>query len=153
MHINLKKKNVLVIGDAMLDTYYSGSVKRISPEAPVPVFLKSGERSNLGGAANVAANLIAAGQSASIMTIIGADSYGKIFLKMLKENGIDFSLTLSSELRSTTVKTRFLASNHQQLLRVDIESTNDISKNDENELIDKLKTKISEYDFIIYLII
>lgn len=149
MHINLKKKNILVIGDVMLDTYYSGIVKRISPEAPVPVFLKSGERSTLGGAANVAANLIAAGQSVSMMTIIGADLYGEIFLKMLKKNGIDSSLILLSESRNTTVKTRFLASNHQQLLRFDIENTNDISKNEEYELIEKLKIKIFEYDLII----
>jgi D-beta-D-heptose 7-phosphate kinase/D-beta-D-heptose 1-phosphate adenosyltransferase len=149
MHINLKKKNILVIGDVMLDTYYSGDVKRISPEAPVPVFLKHGERSTLGGAANVAANLIAAGQSVSMMTIIGEDSYGKTFLQIMKENGIDSTLILSSESRSTTVKTRFLASNHQQLLRLDVENSDDISKNQEDELIGKLKARISEYDLII----
>ncbi|EKQ56971.1 MULTISPECIES: D-glycero-beta-D-manno-heptose 1-phosphate adenylyltransferase [unclassified Clostridium] len=149
MYTELKKKNILVIGDVMLDTYYKGDVKRISPEAPVPVFLKCGERSTLGGAANVAGNLIAAGQSASIMTIIGVDSYGKAFLKMLEENKIDSSLILLSESRNTTVKTRFLTSNHQQLLRFDIENTNDISKNEEIELIEKLKIKIFEYDLII----
>jgi len=70
---NIQAKNILVIGDVMLDTYYTGDIKRISPEAPVPVFRKSSEWSVLGGAANVAANLIAAGQNVFIMSIIGND--------------------------------------------------------------------------------
>ncbi len=73
----LKRKKILVIGDVMLDMYYSGDVKRISPEAPVPVFRKKAERFVLGGAANVASNLIAAGQTVSILTIIGDDDMGK----------------------------------------------------------------------------
>lgn len=56
----LRTKSILVVGDIMLDNYFIGDVKRISPEAPVPVFLKKTERSVLGGAANVAANLVAA---------------------------------------------------------------------------------------------
>ena len=73
----LKKKSILVIGDVMLDKYYVGAVNRISPEAPVPVFRKKTERSVLGGAANVAANLVAANQKVTMMSIIGHDEAGK----------------------------------------------------------------------------
>ena len=111
-------KNVLVIGDVMLDTYYTGDVKRISPEAPVPVFRKKKERSVLGGAANVAANLIAADQNVSMMSMVGNDETGEKLKSMFQDQGINTDLILSME-RHTTEKIRFLASNNQQVLRLD----------------------------------
>ena len=73
----IQSKNILVIGDVMLDTYYTGEVKRISPEAPVPIFRKESERSVLGGAANVAANLVATMQNVSVMAVVGNDIVGE----------------------------------------------------------------------------
>ena len=144
----LNKKNILVVGDIMLDKYLIGDVNRISPEAPVPVFNKKRERAVLGGAANVAANLIAANQSVSVMSIIGQDECGEIILKILDNNGIDKSLILKLN-RKTTEKTRFLALNNQQLLRLDIEDTECIQKYECNLMLNNLEQYIGGFDLIL----
>ena len=82
LNLNIQKKSVLVVGDVMLDKYFVGDVTRISPEAPVPVFKKKSERLVLGGAANVASNLVAANQKVSIMSIYGDDECGKNLLSL-----------------------------------------------------------------------
>lgn len=116
------KKQILVIGDIMLDTYFYGEVNRISPEAPVPVFRKINEYSVLGGAANVAANLSAVQQEVSVMSIIGDDEAGKKLKKIFDEHRINSDFVSVVENRPTTEKIRFLAkSNNQQILRLDIE--------------------------------
>ena len=145
----IQKKNILVVGDIMLDTYFNGKVKRISPEAPVPVFLKKGERSTLGGAANVAANLVAAGQNASMLAIIGQDAHGQQLLDGFAVQGVDSNLVLQVSDRSTTTKTRFLADNHQQLLRLDVEDSSAISKEEETVLLEKLQAQIDQFDLVI----
>lgn len=145
---NIQSKNILVVGDVMLDTYYTGDVRRISPEAPVPVFCKRAERSVLGGAANVAANLVAAGQNVSMMAMVGNDETGQKLKGIFKEQGIDTSLILPLD-RHTTEKTRFLASNNQQVLRLDVEDTNPLSSSDCENLIDALERKIDSFDLIL----
>ncbi len=147
---DLQKKNILVIGDVMLDVYERGIVKRISPEAPVPVFLKQPEltTSVLGGASNVAVNLVAAGQKVSIMSIVGRDPAGKKIKGMLAEYKIDTDLVCDLD-RITTVKTRLLAANNQQVLRVDAEKTTNISLDEENLLLNKLARVIDEFDIIV----
>lgn len=144
----IKKKNILVVGDVMLDMYYMGEVNRISPEAPVPVFRKRSEKCVLGGAANVAANLIAAGQNVSIMALIGKDVQGKLLEEKLKEQGIDICLLLETE-RPTTVKTRFLADNNQQVMRLDVEDITDLSRNDCDYLLQHLHQVISKFDLVV----
>lgn len=145
---NIQAKNILVIGDVMLDTYYTGDVKRISPEAPVPVFRKKGERSVLGGAANVAANLIAAGQKVSMMAMVGNDDVGEKLKGIFEKQGINTDLILPLD-RHTTEKTRFLASNNQQVLRLDVEDTDPLSASDCERLIDSLDKKINDFDLIL----
>lgn len=145
---NVQSKDILVIGDVMLDTYFTGEVKRISPEAPVPVFRKILERSVLGGAANVAANLVAARQRVSIMTVIGNDEVGKKLKSILDDYGINTEFILSSN-RHTTEKTRFLASNNQQVLRLDVEDTDSLCETDFKKMIDVLNKKLSSFDLII----
>ena len=147
---NLQKKNILVIGDVMLDVYERGVVKRISPEAPVPVFLKQPEltRSVLGGASNVAVNLVAAGQQVAVMSIVGNDFAGKKIKEMLKSYQIDTDLMCELD-RITTVKTRLLAANNQQVLRVDAEKETSISANEENILLNKLIRKIDSFDIVV----
>ena len=145
----IEKKNILVIGDVMLDTYFNGKVKRISPEAPVPVFLKKDERSTLGGAANVAANLVAAGQNVAMMSIIGNDEHGRQLLEAFADQNVNSELVLQVSTRDTTTKTRFLADNHQQLLRLDVEDAAVISKEEEGILLQKLEETISRFDLII----
>ncbi len=145
---NIEKKKILVIGDVMLDTYYSGDVKRISPEAPVPVFRKTSERSVLGGAANVAANLAAAGQSVSIMALIGNDEAGKDLKSIFDSWCIDTSLLCSME-RRTTQKIRILAGNNQQVLRLDVEESKDISAQECDSLLSLLEKQIASFDLIL----
>ena len=143
-----KEKKILVIGDVMLDVYFSGEVNRISPEAPVPVFKKKSERCVLGGAANVVNNLIAAGQLVSIMALIGDDENGKKMREMFSETGVDLS-TLCYWERATITKVRFLAENNQQVLRLDIENSNPISEKEEIALLEKLQMMIDQFDMVL----
>lgn len=145
---SIKGKNILVVGDVMLDTYYTGDVSRISPEAPVPVFRKKNERSVLGGAANVASNLIAAGQRVSMMAMVGNDETGQRLKEIFESEGVDTSLILSLD-RHTTEKTRFLAANNQQVLRLDVEDTYPLSPAECNEMIDALRSRAKSFDLIL----
>lgn len=145
---DIEKRNILVIGDVMLDTYFTGDVKRISPEAPVPVFRKKKERSVLGGAANVAANLVAAGQNVSMMSMVGNDDTGKRLKAVFNEQGVDTSLVISLN-RSTTEKTRFLASNNQQVLRLDVEDTCPLGSEDCEKMLNALDEQIGKFDLIL----
>ena len=144
----VKAKSILVVGDVMLDTYYNGEVTRISPEAPVPVFRKVSEQSVLGGAANVAANLVAAGQKVSILTIVGEDESGKKLLQNFADKKIDTTLVRKLK-RNTTVKIRFMADNNQQVLRLDIEDTEKVGDDISEILLSELKDKINRFDMII----
>lgn len=146
--MNIHKKNILVAGDAMLDSYYFGEVNRISPEAPVPVFRKKTEENVLGGATNVAANLVAANQNVSMMSMVGDDNNGQLLLNLLVNNKITSELVVTLP-RKTTVKTRFLAANHQQVMRLDVEDTNPITKTRSDELLKKLKGVIDQFDLIL----
>ena len=132
----------------MLDTYYTGEVKRISPEAPVPVFRKKAECSVLGGAANVAANLVAAGQNVSMMAIVGKDENADRLRKIFDAQGVDTSLVVSLD-RRTTEKTRFLASNNQQVLRLDVEDTNSLGHTECEKMLQSLDEQIDKFDLIL----
>lgn len=144
----IETKRILVVGDVMLDTYYTGDVKRISPEAPVPVFRKKAERCVLGGAANVAANLVAAGQNVSIMSIVGNDDSGGKLKSIFEAQGINTDLIVSLN-RHTTEKTRFLASNNQQVLRLDVEDTEPLSEDDCHNMLRILERDIMSFDLIL----
>ncbi len=114
------KVRAAVIGDVMLDRYVSGSVNRISPEAPVPVALVQSERSVLGGAANTAANLAALGCQVSMAGLAGEDESGHILQSLFTEAGIDGSGVLVRGGYSTITKMRILGA-RQQMLRLDFE--------------------------------
>ena len=113
--------NVLVIGDAMLDRYVSGSVERISPEAPVPVLRVESETTALGGAANVAAGVVALGARCRLVATIGDDTAGHALQDLLRSQGVEQGGLVVDPKRPTTEKTRILA-RHQQVLRVDRET-------------------------------
>ncbi len=121
----LSKSKILVFGDVMLDRYVSGSVDRVSPEAPVPVLKPIKEEIRLGGAANVALNLSSLGSKVSLIGITGKDSSSKQISNLIKENKIKNELVHSS--LPTITKLRLLSSK-QQLLRVDNEE--EFTKND-----------------------
>ncbi len=113
--------NVLVVGDAMLDRYVTGSVERISPEAPVPVLHVEAESTALGGAANVAAGVVALGARCKLVATIGNDAAGQSLQGLLESSGVDAADLVLDEERPTTQKTRIIA-RHQQVLRVDRET-------------------------------
>lgn len=143
------KASILVIGDIMMDQYYRGNVKRVSPESPVPVFNYKDNYYRLGGAANVAANLVNITQNVSLMTVIGRDTYGDKIKEMLKEKRIDSQLIIIDEGRTTTVKTRLLAQNNQQMIRIDREDNNDISIDIQDTLLSRLELNIKDYDIVL----
>lgn len=120
------KVKVLIVGDVMIDRYLIGDVKRISPEAPVPVVNLNRTDNRLGGAANVALNIKALGATPFLCSVIGDDESAMVFRNLLKSENLSDEGILSDTERITTVKTRVLAKN-QQLLRFDEEITNDIS--------------------------
>ena len=146
---HIQKKNVLVLGDVMLDCYYYGKVERISPEAPIPVFLKGDTKYVLGGGANVVSNLLAANQDVYLCSVIGDDEAGLHLVSMLNEIGCDCSGILHSKGRKTTIKTRLLAQNNQQLIRIDQEQAENISRFEEEELLKIIKLRLSQADIII----
>ena len=144
----LDTKNILLIGDSMLDIYFSGEVNRISPEAPVPIFRKRGERYVLGGASNVAANIAAANQRVTLLTCVGEDAYGKRMIELLDDSGIDAAQIMYWN-RATITKTRFLAENNQQVMRLDIEDTQKITLEEETELKNRVERIIMNYDLVL----
>ena len=141
---NFTKLNVLIIGDVMIDRYWQGKVNRISPEAPVPVveFQKSDNR--LGGAANVALNVKALGATPYLCSVIGADTEGVCFNKIMHDMALSTEGILKSKDRITTVKTRIMAGT-QQMLRVDSEMTQDISAAECLFFVKKIKLFIVKY--------
>ena len=145
-----KQKRILVIGDVMIDAYLRGNVNRVSPEAPVPIVSLQKEEDRLGGAANVAINLVAMGASAIICSVIGKDKSGDKMVELLEENNISSEGLIFSSTRQTTVKTRIIG-NNQHLLRVDSEQTDDINKTEEEQLISKVESILKgEIDAIIF---
>lgn len=113
-------RRVLVVGDLMLDEYLRGTVKRISPEAPVPVVEVRERFCAPGGAGNVAMNLRALGAEVVVAGLVGADEPGRELCRLLDDAGIDCSGVVTSAERPTTVKTRVVAG-AQQVVRVDRE--------------------------------
>jgi rfaE bifunctional protein kinase chain/domain len=123
-----KNKSILVIGDVMLDEYIWGNVDRISPEAPVPVVDVIREEYKLGGAGNVAKNLISLGAGKVYLSgVVGFDKAAEILIDLYKGSGIDVSRIHYIADRKTTLKTRILGE-HQHVVRVDRESKCEISE-------------------------
>ena len=120
----LPGNEVCIVGDVMLDRYITGEVERISPEAPVPVVQVGSERTMLGGAGNVARNIIRLGGKVRLIGLCGQDGQADTLKALLDEESISHSL-VRSQGRMTTVKTRIL-SQRQQMLRIDRETPHDV---------------------------
>jgi D-beta-D-heptose 7-phosphate kinase/D-beta-D-heptose 1-phosphate adenosyltransferase len=117
---SLAQGNVLVVGDVMLDRYWAGLTRRISPEAPVPVVKVSDETERVGGAANVAANVAALGASVALIGGVGDDDAGERLKQLCGALGIEIQFIRDASAK-TIVKLRVM-SQHQQLLRLDFEA-------------------------------
>lgn len=123
----LSSQPVAVVGDAMLDHFVIGRVDRISPEAPVPVVRFEREEYRLGGAANVANNIVALGGHGSIVGLVGRDTAADELGRQLRAAGIDVNGLVIDPARPTTRKMRVVTSRNQQVARVDHEEDADAS--------------------------
>jgi D-beta-D-heptose 7-phosphate kinase / D-beta-D-heptose 1-phosphate adenosyltransferase len=138
---------IVVIGDIILDHYIKGRVDRISPEAPIQVLRALVEEYRLGGAGNVAHNLATLDAQTRLIGVIGDDAPGKKLRELLKSQNIDDQFLLVDPARKTTLKSRMMALNNQQILRVDHEDVGNIS--DEDALIEKIQECLQSTDLVI----
>jgi rfaE bifunctional protein kinase chain/domain len=139
---------VLVVGDVMLDRYITGSVDRISPEAPVPVVRVEHEASAVGGAGNVAANVAALGASSRVVGCAGRDESGELLRETLAALNVRTDGLVLTDERPTTVKTRILA-RHQQVVRVDREVESDASDGLARALAETVSTFAAASDVVV----
>jgi D-beta-D-heptose 7-phosphate kinase/D-beta-D-heptose 1-phosphate adenosyltransferase len=142
-----KKPNILVIGDLMIDHYLWGDCNRISPEAPVQVVNISKETTVLGGAGNVVNNLYALDCSVSVVSVIGEDIVANELRDMLDNISVSHHLVIEQN-RKTTKKSRLIAS-HQQVVRYDMESKEDISDDSKNKIISIVDDIIDNFDIVL----
>jgi rfaE bifunctional protein kinase chain/domain len=145
---NFSNKRIAIIGDMMLDVYFRGDVKRISPEAPVPVIEVESEFFRFGGAANCALNIQSLGGIPVPVGVIGYDTNGSVFTSLLEENRIDQSGILIDDERPTTTKTRVIADS-QHIVRIDKEQKNYINNKLQKKILDFIKSIIKGLDGII----
>ena len=140
--------SILVVGDVMLDRYLWGTVSRISPEAPVPVIELSGESTRLGGAANVATNIVSLGAKARVLGVVGDDESGRQLVSEIEKRGVSRSSILTDPGRPTTVKTRIIA-HSQQVVRTDLERRNDVDETLEAKLIGAIRESLPGSDAVV----
>ena len=132
---------ILVIGDAMLDTFIVGRVTRISPEAPVPVVAFDHETHRIGGAANVAHNIAALGGHATLIAVTGQDDNSKMLLQGCRDAGIEGGFIATDSERVTTTKVRIVTERNQQVARVDYEHDAEISGDVEYGIVGAIRTQ------------
>lgn len=119
MHSRFARLNILVVGDVMLDEYWFGDVRRISPEAPVPVVHVSRSDERPGGAANVARNIVSMGAKATLLSVVGKDATADRLRLALDQHGVQHHFSVDPLIR-TTHKLRVIGQN-QQMVRIDFE--------------------------------
>ena len=141
------RTRIVAVGDAMLDEYLVGDVDRISPEAPVPVMRVRERRYALGGAANVAQNVVATGAECRLVAAIGTDASGKQLAEMLVDIGVP-RRGLLDVARPTTRKTRVVARS-QQLLRIDDEEDQDLGATDAARISAGVEAAVADADALI----
>lgn len=146
---NYKNVKVLVIGDIILDEYIWGRSTRLSPEAPVPILEAQKTSYILGGASNVVNNLSSLGGNVCIIGVVGDDLYAEKVKELLKNSNIEYDCLITDNDRPTTVKTRMIAHNHQQLGRVDREKKSPIDFKTESSIKEALDKKIDNVDAVI----
>ena len=142
------KPKILVIGDLMIDKYLWGQCNRVSPEAPVQVINIKSETEVLGGAGNVANNLLMLGSSVEVLSVIGDCEISNELRKLFKENRLSTKYLFEQKDRVTSKKTRIISA-HQQVIRYDIESDEDINKKSEKKLIHIFNSIVNNFELII----
>ena len=139
---------ILVIGDLMIDKYLWGECNRVSPEAPVQVINVNRETKVLGGAGNVANNLVSLGSRVEVLSVIGGCEISNELRKLFKEINLGTRFLIEQKDRVTSKKTRIISA-QQQVIRYDIESNEDINKDSERKLIDLFKSIVNKFELII----
>ena len=144
---NLKNSKTLVIGDVMLDSYMKGDVKRISPEAPVPVVRVNNQFDTLGGAANVCRNLCGIGSKVYLIGCVGKDQKGEIIMQKLNELAVEYTFFTVDY---PTINKIRVVGNHQQIVRIDFEEEKMILTSEQQDEINRLVSeKISAVDCVV----
>lgn len=138
-----KNKNILIIGDVMLDTYMIGKVDRISPEAPVPICDVEKKEYKLGGASNVAISVKELGANPFICSVIGDDDAGKVFMNLINDNLLCPDGIVTTKVRKTTNKIRIVGNNYQ-MLRIDEESKEFLDITSYLELMKRIEITIKK---------
>ncbi|BBP46627.1 bifunctional protein HldE [Thiosulfatimonas sediminis] len=145
MKLNFSDAKILVVGDVMLDQYWSGSAQRISPEAPVPVVKINNDETRLGGAANVALNLKALGAHVALASVIGKDDAGSQIQTLLQQHGIQTYFSFSSQ---PTIRKLRILSRHQQLIRMDFEET--LALSSAQSFAEAVIKMLGQFDLVIF---
>jgi len=144
-----KKQRVLIIGDVMVDGYIWGSVDRISPEAPVPIVQVTRRENRLGGAANVALNVLSLGAEPILCALTGDDDNGRQLASLLDDKKLSTDGIVSSPSRPTTVKVRVIASD-QHVVRIDQESDLVATAEEEKQLLGRIERLIEGCDVVVF---
>jgi D-glycero-beta-D-manno-heptose-7-phosphate kinase len=140
---------VLIIGDVMIDSYIWGSVERISPEAPVPIINIRKRDYRLGGAANVALNILSMGAKPVLCALAGQDLNGNRLLTLMQDHGMTQDGIVISPSRPTTVKARVIAA-HQHVIRIDDESDEQANPSEENNLMSRIEKLLPGCNVVIF---
>lgn len=140
------KARIIVIGDVMLDRYWSGQAARISPEAPVPVVRVKSIENRVGGAGNVALNIAKLGGKVTLLGVVGDDAEGDAIRRLLEAEGVTCDFVVEQDIRSIC-KLRVMAQ-HQQLIRIDFEEMS--LKFDADALLAKLVRHLPENDTVVF---
>jgi rfaE bifunctional protein kinase chain/domain len=141
-------KTILVIGDLMVDRYVRSQGRKLSREAPVPVADFISEELVLGGAANLANNLVALGAKVRVLGVVGSDEPGKWIQEELEKKGVDISGAVVNS-RPTSLKTRFIL-NHRQYLRIDKESRTDVESHITKQFLYSLDDLLEDADGVVF---
>lgn len=141
-------KKILLIGDVGVDEYVLGAVKRISPEAPVPVLEVNEEDKRLGLAANVAQNVVSLTGNVNLVSVVGADAGAEILKDLLKKSNVPVEHLIVDEKRPTTRKTRVMTGHHH-LVRVDYEVRRNLPAETEAQIIERVQELIPTMDVVV----
>jgi rfaE bifunctional protein kinase chain/domain len=142
--------HVLVVGDLMLDEYLWGDIRRISPEAPVPILNMERRECTLGGAGNVIKNLRSLGARVSAFGVVGEDAAGEQILASLDQLHVHRGGVVRDPQRKSTRKTRLMALEHgQQVFRIDEESAHYVDGQVEDALLDEMRQSINSADAVL----
>lgn len=145
---NFRNLKILVIGDAILDTYVNGAPDRVSREAPVMVFNVDEQEFFCGGAANTAINVASLGAETYFLTVLGKDSSSRELMGVLKKNKVNTDFIIRDKGRATIAKKRIMASSHM-LMRIDEGTTTAITESCEKELLNKFSDVYTKIDAVI----